>query len=156
MWALHLEPVDRTLLQRAVDPDVGLPVQPPQDLCVEVVGTESRRSGGSGSAALPCLGLGPVANPEAPVEANELRVLHRASRPSSMMTAFIWSNRSEDERRDSRHQHRHREIVVLMWAPRSERGAGPTEPELGEVQGPVESRTAVPAPLQAGAGLGAR
>ena len=111
MRPLPLEPVRRALLQRAVHPDVGLTVEPREHTGVEIVVGDEVPAIEEALADVPdrpfhlALRLRPVGaacpDPEAPVmaEAQELRVLDQPTAlctPSSMITAFIWSNNNSD------------------------------------------------------------
>ena len=111
MRPLPLEAVRGALLQRAVDPHVGVAVEPAKHAGVEIVVRDELPAIEEALADVPdrpfhlALRLRPVGtarpDPKAPVmaEAQELRVLHQpaaSARPSSMITAFIWSNSSSD------------------------------------------------------------
>ena len=95
---LPLEPVRHTLLQRAVDPNVGHAVEPPEGPCVEIIirGEVATVEEAPPDVAhrpfhLP-LRLGPVRaacpDPESPVvaEAQELRVLDQ---PSTLVAPVV-------------------------------------------------------------------
>ena len=101
----------RTLLQRPVDPDVGFGVEPQQHLRVEVIvrpedpGVEEVLPDVADQPLGPCPSSGPgrggTPGCGSPVDAEAQELRFSTSRPpfprpSSMMTAFIWSNRSSE------------------------------------------------------------